>query len=668
MDLLKKVIFCSVLLFGAPILYAGCGAAQNRLIQYKNWEHRNICSANLGDVIGKILFDLSSHMWWIMPFSCLMGGIISTSTEQKPLQCSPQEWRPMISLLANIYMPFTASTATTATSVQKMFQENVHWLCFNFFSLWEKTPDVLVPTIEHNMSPSDLETRKIYFGSNYAGLLVIVILLLEGMKRLFKVCTCILEVMLKAFKTCGSIMGMTPTCENKIESSINKQLVEERQQVGRIASFPRIFILWCIMFQIYVWINTDVAVHGGLINTSSGMAWEASAPLLHFEVWTHVICAIVRYCITGGRNEQSPGLLILPCLMPWLGSSVHIWQDHIFTGLRFSLANCNNGSKRHVALILGYSGVFIHLYFVCASFSTKDRKVDTLREAHCPILEASRSSVSSVNSMSIQAMKSKFLTTLIGMSTKEKKLRTVVAEVPHLVLHLMYVFLFGGSAFVYTSTAVSLVKLYVFLVPQMLKSSPEWILYFSCSLEATRKLWYNVYEEEDDEHRTLWKLAWTRGMRPILHELFQEQVDEACNLQELDLQGAYLEDAVPLFQCLAHFPHIRKVNLAKNKFGAKDLLKLLLAQQGGLQIKAEVNWNANLIQDVSCLAEALRANSSLESLHLGGNSIQARSIAVQKLLNCMGAKHKDNDCKKLRRIWNETRRTSGGLDMRFQRV
>jgi len=54
----------------------------------------------------------------------------------------------------------------------------------------------------------------------------------------------------------------------------------------------------------------------------------------------------------------------------------------------------------------------------------------------------------------------------------------------------------------------------------------------------------------------------------------------------------------------------------------KDLLRLLLAQEDGLQVKVEVNVNANLIQDISPLAETLRVNSSLTSLILWKNRIE----------------------------------------------
>jgi len=624
-----KLVCLAALIIVAPMIFSVGVKAESRFIRYKDWVYRPFAISKWSDVTGKMLCDFSHYLWWLKVFM---------PHEEAPLSCKEEAWRPMVGWLSKLYMPFIANNATDVQETLKKMTPLIH-VCW-----WEQEPNLLVPTVETTMTADQLNTRKWYFGTNYIALLFCFAVFLEVLLKLWPKTSKIMKKMVnemyefllitwpetskmmkkKVKETYELMRDMYAWMMNSLpENPHTAQLLEhereheqENVQILRVPSFPIAFKSWYILFQMCVWINTDMAVYGGMINTTTGTAWEGYAPLVLFELVTHLTCACVRYVHTGGENEQHPSLLIFPCLLPWLGSSLHIWKDHMFTGLCFSVAHCSNGQTKNAALILGYLGIAINIVSVIALFR-EEIVLQGLRAAHWPILEASRTTGISMSFFTLQSRKKEALTTAIGMCTVEKEKRAYYAELPHTVLHVVFLYMFGGSPFVYASIALSGTKLV--LIPclrRYLLSSPKMMLEIGCSVDAMRKLWLNVFRQKDNDYQTFWKLAWKNGQVVVLEDLLSPQVSDLRRTKELDLNSILLQDCGPVAACLAHFPEIRKVNLTDNIIEDITALASALKENTVLQ---ELCLASNKIKDITALASALNTNKTLKVLRLAYN-------------------------------------------------
>jgi len=507
--------------------------------------------------------------------------------EEAPLACKREEWRPMIWWVSRVYSPLVANSAS---GPREALTQMVPWirLC-----PWEQEPNIVVPTIEHRIPAEQLSLRLKFFGENYMAVLLCFCILLEailfGFQKWSKMRTLQTNVVEDDSPTKLQVEATPLSVE---DDHLTKPLMNktEGQKGYLLQPFPRMFVLWYIAFQIYVWINTDIAVSGGLINTTSGMAWEAYAPLLFFELGTHLSCAIMRYRYTGGQMEQYPSVLILPCLLPWLGSTLHIWKDHMFAGLCFSVAHCRDDWKSYAALLLGYFGILINVVSVKVLLFSETKVVEGLHAAHWPILEACHKVATGDPLISWKARKKEFLSSAIGACTLEKQKRALYAELPHTVIHVLFLFILGGSPFVYASIALSGAKL--FFIPFLrgwLKNSPRMIREIGCGPDAMKRLWINIFEKEDDNKNTFLKLAFIGGHVEIIDQF----LPEARQLKELVLTNMGLEDVAPLARALESNTSIERLDLFRNA-----------------------------IKDVAPLARALESNTSITYLDLRLNPIK----------------------------------------------
>jgi len=149
---------------------------------------------------------------------------------------------------------------------------------------------------------------------------------------------------------------------------------------------------------------------------------------------------------------------------------------------------------------------------------------------------------------------------LIGAVTHEKEVRALYAEMPHTVLHILFAFFFGGSAFIYGAIILSVVKILAIpVIRGTLKKRKDWVLQCECSIDAARKYFINI-DGDCTTNNVLWELAWKTGMRRILEESFDTEVRTTPPLT-LSFKKFRAEDFKHIFDLLNHFHHIHSLVL-----------------------------------------------------------------------------------------------------------
>ena len=108
---------------------------------------------------------------------------------------------------------------------------------------------------------------------------------------------------------------------------------------------------------------------------------------------------------------------------------------------------------------------------------------------------------------------------IISSCTLEKQTRALWAEVPHTVLHMLFVFCFGGSSFMWFAISLSAIKL--FWIPIMNKFVvilflPDW----KCSETAAKTLMLNYGATDDRVMKAVYDVAVEQHFTWLLKEFF----------------------------------------------------------------------------------------------------------------------------------------------------
>lgn len=105
----------------------------------------------------------------------------------------------------------------------------------------------------------------------------------------------------------------------------------------------------------------------------------------------------------------------------------------------------------------------------------------------------------------------------ISSCTREKEVRALWREVPHTVLHILFMFFFGGSDFIWFSIFLSAIK--VVWIPMLrefviIKHLKSW----RCSRDAAKMLMINEGWEEERIRQAVYELAKEEHRNSIIAE------------------------------------------------------------------------------------------------------------------------------------------------------
>ena len=147
------------------------------------------------------------------------------------------------------------------------------------------------------------------------------------------------------------------------------------------------FAMWYVVYQIGLYIAMDLMVMCGMISLKTGPDWE------FWTIFIMVICAtdlavgLATYVVHRDRKHDHPSTTLVTCLLPVLGSEIHIFKDHVAGALCFAVAHCSSGDLRTAGVVMGYLSLvttFIPLALLCADPTARSG----LPTAHWLIAEA----------------------------------------------------------------------------------------------------------------------------------------------------------------------------------------------------------------------------------------------------------------------------------------
>ena len=237
-----------------------------------------------------------------------------------------------------------------------------------------------------------------------------------------------------------------------------------------------------------LYIAMDITVMCGMISLEMGPDWELWVIFIEAICATHLAVGLATHVVHRDRKHDHPSTMLATCLLPVLGNEIHIFKDHVAGALCFAAAHCSSGYLRTAGVVMGCLSLvstFIPLAMLCVDPTARSG----LPEAHWPIAEAAPQELVGNERCSLEVEVDNmfertgfgkghgtwqrllvkivgkvggvrsFVNLVISATTREKQLRAQSGELPHCLLHLAFVFLFGGSAFIFFAIVISGVKI-----------------------------------------------------------------------------------------------------------------------------------------------------------------------------------------------------------------
>jgi len=468
------------------------------------------------------------HAAWIVPLLILFFanyGYFSVQDDSDVI-CSADLWTPMIPTIAELYLPAFGRGVEIKKSLLRYFGKAMFINVLN-----EDIPTRTLPSLNEDlMDDQTIEQRRFFFCTNYVGITVSVMVVLEILRKLVPlivlVCTNFAELCAQKQLSDEKKYALLPSSSQKTETS-GATAVEKNSPGLKIRSntslrfklYTASFVAYYTAMQIGLYIWVDLAVAGGLLNVQTGVVFEMWTLVLLCELSVHGLTCIVVYTSAPQIKHQSPSLLVLPMLMPLVGNGIHLVKDHLSQGLSFVAARCSESvTLSWVGLCLGYAGFAATIVpIVALSRSAPCR--EGLRAAHWPVCEAGPATQAKHHMMSLAAHKERAMSGLIATCTQEKEVRALWGECPHTVLHILFIFFYGGSHFLWFSIFLSAAK--IFYIPFMrtfviLRYIADW----GCSKDCARKFLVNEGPANEAAQKAIFNLASDRGWIDVLEEFF----------------------------------------------------------------------------------------------------------------------------------------------------
>eukprot|EP00416_Gambierdiscus_australes_P017701 CAMPEP_0171060340 /NCGR_PEP_ID=MMETSP0766_2-20121228/3770_1 /TAXON_ID=439317 /ORGANISM="Gambierdiscus australes, Strain CAWD 149" /LENGTH=570 /DNA_ID=CAMNT_0011515905 /DNA_START=1 /DNA_END=1713 /DNA_ORIENTATION=- len=307
------------------------------------------------------------------------------------------------------------------------------------------TPSQVLPHVGETIY--DRVPRTLYFCTEMGLLLLVAILLLETARFL---CS------LPCRRSISSLELQSPLSSTSLSSNTS------RPARIRGLAYSAAFVLYYILYQSFLWVLMDYGVANGLMNLTTGIAWELWLPFVEIIAITCLATGIPWYLMQVGRACEHPAPQVGMLVAPWLGNDPHIFKDHIAQALCFATAHCHTGALRAIALLLG--GLSIAATFLPLAFFFVDSTgFKSLRAAHWPIPEAPAPGPDPTYRSRRERLFFKANGVGVSAVTPDKYVRAVLGEAPHTALHLTFAYFFGGGTFILAAIGLSTLK--VFLIP-----------------------------------------------------------------------------------------------------------------------------------------------------------------------------------------------------------
>ena len=402
----------------------------------------------------------------------MVPAYIAWGGSSAELHCGPHKWSPMIPQIASLYAP---------NGIKPNDLRPIVWVVC--FLPWR--PTSLLPTMDKDIPAGYLTERWHYF-----------------IAEIFMLCAVV-----------GAILEVAAFIVNRVQRKPGGELsepllfeVQNRTRPSRPLWYALSFAMWYVVYQIGLYIAMDIMVMCGMISLETGPDWELWVIFIEAICATHLAVGLATYVVHRDRKHDHPSTMLATCLLPVLGNEIHIFKDHVAGALCFAVAHCSSGDLRTAGVVMGYLSLvstFIPLALLCADPTARSG----LPTAHWPIAEAAPpgnercSPEEEVDNMferigfgkghgtlrrllvkivgKVGGVRS-FVNLAITATTWEKQLRAQSGELPHCILHLAFVFLFGGSAFIFFAIFISGVK--IGMIPLVRETVlPGFIRTFGCS-------------------------------------------------------------------------------------------------------------------------------------------------------------------------------------------
>mmetsp|Transcript_70724 Transcript_70724/g.229079 ORF Transcript_70724/g.229079 Transcript_70724/m.229079 type:complete len:659 (+) Transcript_70724:61-2037(+) len=466
------------------------------------------------------------HASWLVPLLCLIVAHFALGApEEGDVVCDESNWSPMVPLVAQLYMPFLGDGLAIRRKLMDLFGPLMY---LNF--LGRALPKQRMPTMARVLSPEELHERLWFFIPNMVMAVVLDLAFLEACKAFSDRYPTIRAKAVSCWRALRERREPEPAVEGKNDlvtplvrpdapaKPSEKPQQEEGKGEGEEEDVPSLrrekkvrrsyavaFVVFYVFYQtmLYVWVDTMVA--GGLMNFNSGIPWEEWCIALLFELTTHAVVTVCVYAARPGAPYQSPTFLVFPVLLPWIGNAVHIFKDHTTQGLSFAMGHCATGSLRYVGVVLGLLGFAATIHPLVPLLRSEECR-EGLRMSHWPVAEAGPPSGSGGDAWA--AAKAKAMSSMICACTAEKRVRAIHGEVPHTVLHMIFVFFFGGSHFIFFSIFISVLKILSIPVFRDI-IIPTYILDWGCSADSARKYLVNGMGDPEKIFHLAKRRHWT---------------------------------------------------------------------------------------------------------------------------------------------------------------
>lgn len=471
---------------------------------------------------------------FVVPLSALVISMSVWMAPEQDLHCGPGSWGPMIPAIGDLYLPSPQSSADNAS---------IDWLLdVSVIVPRVPSPQLLLPHMNHQIIPSDKHQRLLYFPGEMFLLCVVTCAVLE-LSRL-------LTGGRKKQKSNGDLTTPLAPRPEDLEGSLSDMISQQMSQrsLERSHWYNGLFSIYYVGYQIFLYVLMDFAVSHGLLNLTTGIAWELWLPFIEMILVTQVFTGLVRYICSGDVLHKHPTQLVAMQLMPWLGNELHIMKDHIAGALCFAAAHCAHGQLRKAGLVLGACSI-VATFIPLPILLTNEKAFAGLRMAHWPIAEALPVPRSTIKKTRREQLQRFLVETTASATTHEKYLRAMACELPHGCLHILFAFFFGGGLFITTAIAMSVAK--VLVIPVGRAGLRHWMVDWGCSEATLANFLANgsgplVYPADDSDNCFAIKVALKKGWLDVVNILqsllpdtnFDELSDTDALSRAADIGGA----------------------------------------------------------------------------------------------------------------------------------
>jgi len=376
---------------------------------------------------------------WVAPCACMALFFVLWASPERDMNCGTEAWGPMVPWIGDLYLPTPGSKGDHRLLGDLLGLSMVNPV------FWP--PRLLLPTMNHKIPPYDRFVRTEYFVTDMFFLTAATCALLEGVRWLCQ----------GKARDASTMKALLLDPESHKHGGLReRKTMAEREPSAAERVYIGAFVAWYLIYQVVLYMLMDFGVSHGLMNLTTGIAWELWVPFVEFVLLTALCTGIPRYVLHLGAGHEHPSPLLLMQLVPWLGNELHIMKDHIATALCFAAAHCSDGPLRFVGLLLGYLSIASTVFPIVLLLADK-ASFTALRSSHWPIAEAAF--VVPQTGTKEEKFWKQAVQTAISATTHDKYVRAIAGEVPHATLHVVFAFFFGGGLFIMSAIIMSAVKI-----------------------------------------------------------------------------------------------------------------------------------------------------------------------------------------------------------------